>query len=179
MIDRGSGRAIVAASVCAILVAGCASAPKRVAAPRVDRTAQECLARAMYFESARSSQEGMLAVGTVVMNRVASPRYPDSVCAVVGQRNQFAPGVLTRPMGAGRELAMQTAYAVLRGQRHQGVRNAMFFHKAGLRFSYGNMNYTAIAGGNSFYEKVSRRDRERYGRLVTQADIRALALGPG
>src|SRR5919112_4352822 len=57
-----------------------------------------CMARAMYFESNRSSDEGMLAVGTVVMNRVNSGKYPRTVCGVVGQKNQFAPGVLSKPM---------------------------------------------------------------------------------
>ncbi|MDD9332228.1 MAG: cell wall hydrolase, partial [Bartonella sp.] len=33
-------------------------------------TERQCLMRAMYFESNRSSREGMIAVGTVVMNRV-------------------------------------------------------------------------------------------------------------
>lgn len=32
----------------------------------------ECLERAMYFESNRSSQDGMVAVSSVVMKRVAS-----------------------------------------------------------------------------------------------------------
>ncbi|MEO8686017.1 MAG: cell wall hydrolase, partial [Devosia sp.] len=41
---------------------------------------KECLMRAMYFESNRSSSEGMLAVGTVVMNRLHDGRYPRSVC---------------------------------------------------------------------------------------------------
>ncbi|MDN5568538.1 MAG: cell wall hydrolase, partial [Paracoccus sp. (in: a-proteobacteria)] len=51
---------------------------------------QECMERAMYFESNRSSRDGMIAVGTVVMNRVASGEYPGSVCGVVGQKGQFA-----------------------------------------------------------------------------------------
>ncbi|HEY9057071.1 MAG TPA: cell wall hydrolase [Aurantimonas sp.] len=132
---------------------------------------QECLARAMYFESNRSSPDGMLAVGTVVMNRVESDRYPGDVCAVVGQPRQFAPGVMTRQMGAGKELAMQTAAEVLSGKRHGGVENAKFFHTAGLSFPYNNMNYKAIAGGNAFYEKVSRRRRPDV-RMASQAEIR-------
>ena len=61
-------------------------------------SSRDCLARAMYFESNRSSEEGMLAVGTVVMNRLADPKYPHSVCGVVGQQNQFAPGVMWKKM---------------------------------------------------------------------------------
>ena len=115
---------------------------------------KECMMRAMYFESNRSSSEGMLAVGTVVMNRVNDPRYPKSVCGVVGQKNQFAQGVLTRKMtDSGAVLASQMADQVLRGARHPGVRNAQHFHTAGLRFPYDNMYYVLQAGGNEFYEK--------------------------
>lgn len=115
---------------------------------------KECLMRAMYFESNRSSSEGMLAVGTVVMNRLNDTRYPKSVCGVVGQKNQFAQGVLTRKMtDSGAVLAAQVADQVLRGARHPGVHNAQHFHTAGLRFPYNNMYYVLEAGGNEFYEK--------------------------
>ena len=115
---------------------------------------KECLMRAMYFESNRSSSEGMLAVGTVVMNRTADARYPRTVCGVVGQKNQFAQGVLTRRMtDSGAVLASQMADQVLRGARHPGVRNAKNFHTTGLRFPYNNMHYVLEAGGNEFYEK--------------------------
>ena len=115
---------------------------------------KECMMRAMYFESNRSSAEGMLAVGTVVMNRVNDPRYPQRVCGVVGQKNQFAQGVLTRKMtDSGAILASQVADQVLRGARHPGVQNAQHFHTAGLRFPYNNMYYVLEAGGNEFYEK--------------------------
>ena len=115
---------------------------------------KECMMRAMYFESNRSSAEGMLAVGTVVMNRVNDPRYPKSVCGVVGQKNQFAQGVLTRKMtDSGAILASQVADQVLRGARHPGVQNAQHFHTAGLRFPNNNMYYVLEAGGNEFYEK--------------------------
>lgn len=115
---------------------------------------RECLMRAMYFESNRSSAEGMFAVGTVVMNRLADGRYPHSICGVVGQKNQFADGVMSRRMtDSGVVLAAEVADQVLAGARHPGVGNAMHFHTAGLRFPYTNMHYVLMAGGNEFYEK--------------------------
>lgn len=117
-------------------------------------SAKECMMRAMYFESNRSSPDGMLAVGTVVMNRFNDPRYPKSICGVVGQKNQFAQGVLTRKMtDSGAVLASQMADQVINGARHSGVRDAKHFHTAGLRFPYNNMHYVLEAGGNEFYEK--------------------------
>lgn len=116
---------------------------------------KDCLMRAMYFESNRSSEDGMLAVGTVVMNRVDSPRFPNSICAVVGAPRQFAPGVLSRTMAETnpKALAGKVADRVMSGARHRGVKTAKFFHTAGLRFPYNNMTYVLEAGGNEFYIK--------------------------
>lgn len=44
-----------------------------------------CLAEALYFEARGESLEGIFAVAEVILNRVDSPRYPDSVCGVIHQ----------------------------------------------------------------------------------------------
>jgi spore germination cell wall hydrolase CwlJ-like protein len=135
---------------------GCATFPGR------ELTDRECMTRVMYFESNRSSPDGMVAVGTTVMNRLASPRYPKTVCGVVGQPGQFAPGVLTRAMNPREAARVATmADAVLNGERHPQVGSAMFFHTAGLSFPYTNMHYVAVAGGNAFYEKVAPGQGDR------------------
>jgi spore germination cell wall hydrolase CwlJ-like protein len=119
---------------------------------------RECLMRAMYFESNRSSRDGQLAVGTVVMHRIKSGIYPNTVCGVVGQNRQFAPGVMTRRMQGDTTDLAKLADAILGGLRHPKIFDrVMFFHTAGLKFKYGNMHYVLVAGGNTFYEKVSRR----------------------
>lgn len=116
----------------------------------------------MYFEANRSSREGLVAVGSVVMNRVASEQFPNSVCGVVAQKNQFAPGIMRRKMDIRRSPEVrEAAVAVLRGERHPQIGNAMFFHTYGHRFPYDNMHYVLVAGGNAFYEK-------RKSHLVTQ-----------
>ncbi|WP_296746919.1 cell wall hydrolase [Mesorhizobium sp.] len=118
---------------------------------------KECLERAMFFESNRSSRDGMVAVGTVVMNRLRSGQHGSTICEVVGEKGQFAPGVLTRPMNS-RALpdVEEAAQAVLKGERKAKLKNTMYFHTAGLRFPYNNMHYTMVAGGNAFYEKRGR-----------------------
>lgn len=167
----------LAALTLALALSGCSKGPgggggfgKRLFggrdAPRGEvfsSKAHECMTRAMYFESNRSSRDGMIAVGSVVMNRVASSDFPNEVCAVVGQKNQFAPGVMTKPMreDASRARAEAAAAAVLSGERHPHIENARFFHAASYRANYNNMHYVATAGGNAFYEK-------RKPHLVTQ-----------
>lgn len=115
---------------------------------------KECLMRAMFFESHRSSRDGMIAVGTVVMNRVRAGKWGNTICEVVGAKRQFAPGVMTRKMNSKALPDVEAAAeAVLKGERHAKVKNSMFFHTAGLKFGYNNMQYTIVAGGNAFYEK--------------------------
>lgn len=46
---------------------------------------EKCLANAVYFEARGEPVRGQIAVAQVVMNRVFSPFYPDSVCGVVYQ----------------------------------------------------------------------------------------------
>ena len=150
-----------AVCVAAVSLSGCSFLGINFAMNQMSE--KECMMRAMYFESNRSSADGMLAVGTVVMNRVNDARYPKTICGVVGQKNQFANGVLTKPMtDSGAVLAAQVADQVLRGSRHSGVRSAQHFHTAGYSFPYRNMYYVLEAGGNQFYEK---RD-PRTGRLL-------------
>lgn len=56
-----------------------------------------CLSEALYFEARGETVKGQFAVAEVIMNRVASPRYPDSVCGVINQ-------------GTGRKYACQFTY---------------------------------------------------------------------
>ncbi|MBU3259381.1 MULTISPECIES: cell wall hydrolase [Roseovarius] len=56
-----------------------------------------CLAEALYFEARGESVKGQFAVAEVIMNRVDSAEFPDSVCGVVKQ-------------GTGRKYACQFTY---------------------------------------------------------------------
>ncbi len=56
-----------------------------------------CLSEALYFEARGESVKGLFAVAEVILNRVDSSRYPDSVCGVINQ-------------GTGRKFACQFTY---------------------------------------------------------------------
>ena len=58
---------------------------KVVAQRRVRLAEENCLARAVYFESRSESELGQLAVAKVILNRVKSLGYPKSICGVVYQ----------------------------------------------------------------------------------------------
>lgn len=53
-------------------------------------TGLACLVLAIYFEARGEPEDGQVAVAEVVMNRVEDPRYPNTICGVVNQPQQFS-----------------------------------------------------------------------------------------
>jgi N-acetylmuramoyl-L-alanine amidase len=51
----------------------------------------QCLALAIYWEAKSEGRDGMMAVASVVLNRVAHPEFPATVCAVVKQGGERPP----------------------------------------------------------------------------------------
>ena len=49
-----------------------------------------CMTEAIYFEARGEDRVGRASVGLVIMNRVQSSSYPDTVCEVVSQPYQFS-----------------------------------------------------------------------------------------
>ena len=49
------------------------------------------MAAIIWCEARGESYEGQVAVGTVVMNRVESPRFPNTIEGVISQKGQFSP----------------------------------------------------------------------------------------
>ncbi len=61
---------------------------KVIAQRRVRLAEENCLARAIYFEARSESVIGQMAVAKVILNRVKSPEYPNTICGVVYQGSQ-------------------------------------------------------------------------------------------
>lgn len=83
-----------AATVTASTAAASNSSVSSVAAPASLILSQQrdlvCLAMNIYHEGRGESARGQAAIAAVTMNRLRSPRYPNSVCQVVWQRKQFS-----------------------------------------------------------------------------------------
>lgn len=76
------------------------------------------LASIIYCEAGGEPYEGQLAVGAVVINRMLSSRYPDTMVGVIYQRKQFS------PVGSGRlELVLTTNRAT--ASCYQAAQEAM------------------------------------------------------
>ena len=54
------------------------------------------LANLIYCEARGESYDGKLAVGSVVVNRILSSKFPNSMAGVIYQKNQFAPVTSTK-----------------------------------------------------------------------------------
>jgi spore germination cell wall hydrolase CwlJ-like protein len=50
---------------------------------------QKCLATAIYFEAQSESLKGQAAVAQVILNRVRNPAYPNTICGVVYQNDDW------------------------------------------------------------------------------------------
>ena len=104
------------------------------------------LAALIECEAGGESYEGKLAVGSVVMNRVASSYFPDTVVGVIYQSGQFSPVASGRfasvlAKGAG-SASLKAAKEVLGGRR---TTNALYF-----RTNNGLIDGTVI-GNHVFY----------------------------
>lgn len=104
------------------------------------------LAALIQAESGNQPYEGQLAVGAVVMNRVRSGGYPNSIQAVIAQPGQFGPaatGKVASIMAAGPKAScMQAAQAAINGETTVGT--ATHFRRAGSREGI-------VIGGHVFY----------------------------
>lgn len=100
--------------------------------------AVQCLALAIHYEAGFEPLAGREAVAQVILNRVRSSAYPNSVCGVVWQGShrrtgcQFTftcDGALKRPRSPlALAAAQQVALRVLAGQSADHVRGATHYH---------------------------------------------------
>jgi spore germination cell wall hydrolase CwlJ-like protein len=128
-------------------------------APEVGRAATDhdlaCLAEAVYFEARGTGATGETAVAHVVVNRASSPKFPSSVCGVVGDGCQFSyrcdgrADVLADPRARAR--AFKVAETVLAGAPDI-TKGALFFHSARVAPGwFASRPRVGTFGGNVFY----------------------------
>lgn len=115
----------------------------------VDATDEQLLAAIIYCEARGESYEGQLAVGSVVLNRVDSPSFPNTIAGVIYQSGQFSPvasGKLAMVLANGlqQESCNQAAKEVLAGNR---TNNFLYFRSANVTFSFP----VTIIGNHAFY----------------------------
>lgn len=122
------------------------SLKRQNAAIAADDDTLRLLAALIYCEARGESYEGMLAVGAVVMNRVRSKGYPDTVYDVIFASGQFTPamsGSLQRAYAKGANaICYQAAQEALNGFSNVG--EMTHFRRKGSKEGY-------IIGNHVFY----------------------------
>jgi len=110
------------------------------------------LSRIIHAESGNQPLEGQMAVGNVVLNRVSSSLFPNTVQEVLAQKNQFSPyrnGKLAdRTPNASSEIA---AKLVLDGGVVKETEGALWFDGRPNSWAARNKEFVATIGGHSFY----------------------------
>lgn len=95
-------------------------------------TELQLLAAIIECEAGGESYTGKIAVGNVVMNRIASSRFPNNMVDVLYQRHQFTPvtsGRFVLVLSRGANAACtEAAQAVLNGEKAVGD-HILFFHR--------------------------------------------------
>ncbi|MBQ2468213.1 MAG: cell wall hydrolase, partial [Clostridia bacterium] len=113
------------------------------------------LSRIISAEAEGEPLEGKLAVGTVILNRVASPDYPDTIYGVIFDRQN---GVQFTPAGSGTVYcdpgpdSVRAAKMCLEGYRTSG--DILFFMNESIAESFWIKNNRAFAfsiGKHDFY----------------------------
>lgn len=120
-----------------------------------------CLALNVYFEARSEDVIGQYAVAEVTLNRVASDRFPDTICEVVWQRKQFSwthDGKSDRPRDqkAWRRAIAVASYA-LEDDGHEVVGyDALYYHADYVR-PYWASSYKVVGkvGRHIFYKDTN------------------------
>ena len=125
-----------------------------------------CLARNVYREARGEPSAGQYAVAEVTLNRVASRRFPNTVCDVVHEkrwdpeRRRYVGAFswteldfTSNPTGIAWERALAAAVSVYDNEQEPLVQRALFYHTVEIEPRWANSKkQVATIGGHIFYE---------------------------
>ena len=117
-----------------------------------------CLAKNIFHEAGTEPDIGKYAVAQVTLNRVASRKYPNTVCKVVLDRYQFSwanqrSRHWTRPKGINWDRSYEIAQNVMgEGYRVNGLKNSKYYHADYVNPHWSRkMTHVATVGRHIFY----------------------------
>jgi N-acetylmuramoyl-L-alanine amidase len=133
-----------------------------------------CLAKNIYFEARGESRQGQVAVAHVVLNRVNSNLFPDTVCGVVTQGpinenilseqnrevpllhrcqfNWYCDGKSDTPRNSSAwNRSVRLAISVMNEELSDPTRGAKWFHNKSVNPRWDKLHRTVIIGDHVFY----------------------------
>ena len=141
---------------------------------------QQCLAEAVYYESRSETRSGQKAVAEVILNRVASKHFPNSVCGVVYEGSERKTGCQfsftcdgsmdIAPKGKSWERSQDIATLVLTGGVTPFTNRATHYHTTAVKPKWAkNMRMTKRVGSHVFYRFAPRDYTPSMPTMVTVA----------
>ncbi|MGY3436376.1 MULTISPECIES: cell wall hydrolase [unclassified Marinovum] len=126
-----------------------------------------CLAEALYFEARGESIKGQVAVAEVILNRVESSKFPDSVCGVINQGTgrKYACQFTYTCDGHAEKVGNPAAYArvakiakaMLSGMPRRLTDGATYYHTTAVKPNWSRVfAHTATIGVHRFYREDRR-----------------------
>ena len=114
---------------------------EEAAVAQLQEADKELLASIIFCEAGNQPYEGQVAVGAVIMNRVKSAVYPNSISEVVYQSGQFGPAMTgwldsVRYSAGYTPSAMQAAIDALSGSNPIG--DCLYFDQGGMGYQLGD-----------------------------------------
>ena len=113
----------------------------RQAVPSATSADHDCVARTLYWEARAEGRDGMVAVGWVVLNRIADSRFSTTACGVVREGGE-QPGCQfsywcdgkgdAPPPGAPWDLARDVAAELFSDPPRDPTGGALFYHSTSL-----------------------------------------------
>lgn len=140
---------------------------------QINAREHNCLSQAIYYEARSEGYRGQVAVGEVIMNRVRSPAYPKSICAVVYQGSNRSTGcqftftcdgsTAYRPRGRAWSDAQHVATQIMLGYTRPITQRATHYHTTAVNpvWSSGLVE-TAAIGHHVFYRFPNASERPIY-----------------
>ena len=116
-------------------------AEEEAAVAQLQEADKELLASIIFCEAGNQPYEGQVAVGAVIMNRVKSAVYPNSISEVIYQSGQFGPAMTgwldsVRYSAGYTPSAMQAAIDALSGSNPIG--DCLYFDQGGMGYQLGD-----------------------------------------
>ena len=142
---------------------------KQVSSEEYNVKEVECLVEAIYFESRSEVFDGQIAVGNVILNRVSSDKFPNTICHVVHAGHYYKNGMPIRKRCAfsywcdgkpermvdvmAYRTATDAATLVLEGFVVKGLEKSLYYHADYVKPDWAfNKKFIRKVGTHLFYE---------------------------
>jgi len=122
----------------------------------------KCLADNLHYEARGESLAGIRAVASVVLNRVASKRWPNSICKVVYQSKQFSWANDYRARNpslvAYTEKVQRVVARAMSGRLRDNTRRSTHYHTLAVYPRWASrLEMTEVIGFHVFYKYPRRK----------------------